>query len=43
MNERTQYGIVGCAYVEDYLNGKIKIHEFTRKEKKNMGKNWDCK
>ena len=33
MNERTQYGIVGCAYVEDYLNGKIKIHEFTRKEK----------
>ena len=33
MNERTQYGIVGCAYVEDYLNGKIKKHEFTRKEK----------
>ena len=33
MNERTQYGIVGCAYINDYLNGKIKIHEFTRKEK----------
>ena len=33
MNERTQYGIVGCAYINDYLNGKIKKHEFTRKEK----------
>lgn len=30
---RTQYGIVGCASVEDYLNGVIRKHELTRKDK----------
>jgi len=33
MNGRTQYGIVGAASVDDYLNGIIKKHELTRKEK----------
>jgi len=33
MNERTQYGIVGCASVDDYLNGIIKKHELTRPDK----------
>lgn len=33
MNGKTQYGIVGCAAVEDYINGIIKKHELTRKEK----------
>ena len=33
MNGRTQYGIVLCANVEDYMNGTIKKHELTRKEK----------
>jgi uncharacterized protein (DUF1015 family) len=33
MAGRTQYGIVGCASVEDYLNGVIKKHELTRKDK----------
>lgn len=33
MNGRTQYGIVLCANVEDYLTGKIKKHELTRKDK----------
>ncbi|QUH25628.1 DUF1015 domain-containing protein [Serpentinicella alkaliphila] len=33
MNGRAQTGIVGCASVDDYLNGKIKKHEFTRYEK----------
>lgn len=33
MEGRTQYGIVLCAHVEDYLNGVIKKHELTRKEK----------
>jgi len=33
MNGKTQYGIVGCAGVEDYMNGIIKKHELTRKEK----------
>ncbi len=27
MKGRTQYGIVGCASVDDYLNGIIKKHE----------------
>jgi len=31
--DKTQYGIVGCAAVDDYLNGKIKKHELTRKVK----------
>jgi len=30
---RTQYGIVGCAAVEDYLNEIIKKHELTRPDK----------
>ncbi len=33
MNGRTQYGIVVCACVEDYMNGVIKKHELTRKDK----------
>ena len=33
MNGRTQYGLVVCAYVNDYLNGVIKKHELTRKDK----------
>ena len=33
MNGKTQYGIVGCAGVSDYMNGKIKKHELTRKDK----------
>ncbi|HNY05077.1 MAG TPA: DUF1015 family protein [Candidatus Egerieousia sp.] len=33
MNGRTQYGIVLCANVDDYMNGTIKKHELTRKEK----------
>ncbi len=33
MNQRTQYGLVVCSYVEDYLNGVIKKHELTRKDK----------
>ena len=33
MGERTQYGIVLCANTDDYMTGKIKKHELTRKEK----------
>ena len=33
MNGKTQYGIVGAAACEDYLNGKIKKHELTRHDK----------
>ena len=33
MNGRTQYGIVVAANVDDYLNGVIKKHELTRKDK----------
>ena len=33
MNGRTQYGLVVCANVEDYLNGVIKRHELTRRDK----------
>jgi uncharacterized protein (DUF1015 family) len=33
MNGHTQYGIVGCASVDDYLNGIIKKHELTRPDK----------
>ncbi len=31
--EKTQYGIVGCAGVEDYMNDIIKKHELTRPDK----------
>jgi uncharacterized protein (DUF1015 family) len=30
---KTQYGIVGCAGVEDYMDGIIKKHELTRPDK----------
>ena len=33
MNGKTQYGLVVGAFVEDYLNGTIKKHELTRKDK----------
>ena len=33
MNGKTQYGLVVCAYVDDYMNGVIKKHELTRKDK----------
>jgi uncharacterized protein (DUF1015 family) len=33
MNGRTQYGIVGCAAVEEYEKNIIKKHELTRKDK----------
>jgi uncharacterized protein (DUF1015 family) len=39
MNGRTQYGIVGCAGVEDYLNDVIKKHELTRPDKEEDRKN----
>ena len=33
MNGRTQYGLVVGAYVPDYMNGVIKKHELTRRDK----------
>ncbi|MDR1624462.1 MAG: DUF1015 domain-containing protein [Tannerellaceae bacterium] len=33
MNGRTQYGLVVCACVDDYMTGKIKKHELTRRDK----------
>ncbi|MBO4481725.1 MAG: DUF1015 domain-containing protein [Bacteroidales bacterium] len=33
MDGRTQYGIVGCTHIDDYLNNIIKKHELTRKDK----------
>ncbi len=33
MGDKTQYGLVVCAYVEDYMTGKIKKHELTRRDK----------
>lgn len=33
MDGRTQYGIVLCAHVDDYAEGRIKKHELTRKDK----------
>lgn len=33
MNGKTQYGLVVGAFVDDYLNGTIKKHELTRKDK----------
>ncbi len=33
MDGRVQYGLVGCAYVEDYWNDVIKKHEKTRADK----------
>ena len=39
MNGRTQYGIMGCASVDDYMNGIIKKHELTRPDKEEDRKN----
>jgi uncharacterized protein (DUF1015 family) len=39
MNGRTQYGIVGCAAVEDYMNNIIRKHELTRPDKEEDRKN----
>lgn len=33
MNGKTQYGLVVAAYVPDYMNGVIKKHELTRRDK----------
>ena len=33
MNGKTQYGLVIGAYVDDYMNGVIKKHELTRRDK----------
>ena len=33
MNGRGQTGIVGCALIDDYIEGRIKKHEFTREDK----------
>ncbi|MCM1349289.1 MAG: DUF1015 domain-containing protein [Firmicutes bacterium] len=33
MDGRTQYGIVGAASVDDYMSGRIKRHELTRRDK----------
>lgn len=36
---KTQYGIVGCASVDDYLNNVIRKHELTRPDKEEDRKN----
>ncbi|MCC8144049.1 MAG: DUF1015 domain-containing protein [Tannerellaceae bacterium] len=33
MNGKTQYGLVVCACVDDYMKGNIKKHELTRRDK----------
>ncbi|HTN68915.1 MAG TPA: DUF1015 family protein [Dysgonamonadaceae bacterium] len=33
MNNKTQYGLVVCAHVDDYMSEKIKKHELTRRDK----------
>lgn len=33
MNGKTQYGLVVAAWVEDYMEGRIKKHELTRRDK----------
>ncbi len=33
MNGRAQTGLVGCTAIDDYINGVIKKHEFTRADK----------
>ena len=33
MNGRAQTGLVGCAWVDDYINNRIKKHELTRADK----------
>jgi uncharacterized protein (DUF1015 family) len=39
MGNRTQYGIVACAAVEDYMNKVIREHELTRPDKEEDRKN----
>lgn len=39
MNGRKQFGIVGCAAVDDYVNDVIKKHELTRPDKEEDRKN----
>ena len=39
MDGRTQYGIVGCAAVEDYISNVILRHELTRPDKEEDRKN----
>lgn len=39
MGGRKQYGIVGCAAVDDYVNDVIKKHELTRPDKEEDRKN----
>jgi uncharacterized protein (DUF1015 family) len=36
---KTQYGLVGCASVEDYMNNVIRKHELTRPDKEEDRKN----
>ncbi len=36
MNGRTQYGIVVAANVDDYMSGRIKKHELTRRDNANI-------
>ena len=33
MNQKTQYGLVVGAWVDDYMDGRIKKHELTRRDK----------
>ncbi|MEK7671979.1 MAG: DUF1015 family protein [Bacteroidota bacterium] len=35
MGKHTQYGIIGCVSVQEYLNNTIKKHELTRQDKEN--------
>jgi uncharacterized protein (DUF1015 family) len=39
MNGRRQYGIVGCASIDDYFNNVVKKHELTRPDKEEDRKN----
>lgn len=39
MWSKTQYGLVGCAAVSDYLNNVVKKHELTRPDKEEDRKN----
>ncbi|MGB9746420.1 MAG: DUF1015 domain-containing protein [Bacteroidales bacterium] len=39
MEGRTQYGLVACAAVSDYLNGIVRRHELTRPDKEEDRKN----
>lgn len=33
MGDHAQTGVVACAHIDDYINNRIKKHEFTRKDK----------